>query len=253
MAIRFAAAALFASLAIAGSAAIASANSVTTITVTGSNAGQPIDGTAVFTITSTGHLTIDLTNNVANPTSASSLLGGIIFTLQPTATFSGVAPTNFSVSGNLIDVNTSTGTYATATSSQISALGANVNWSQSKGDPFTLSVSSGNDPLIIGNPNGSNLYSNANPSLGASHQPFFQNTAEFNMDIAGLTTAATVSAVSFEWGTGYTHFAATGTSTVTTPSVVLPSAVPLPTAACSGLSLLALLGIAARLRKKLAY
>ena len=227
--------------AVAGTGLAARASSVTTTAlITGTNAGATINGTAVFTLSDNGHLTIDLTNNVANPLSAGSLLGGITFTLSPTSAFNNVVPTNFSVSGNLIDVNLTADTWSNATAAQIAALGANTNWSESKGDPFTLKVTSGNDPLIIGAPNGSGLYTNANPSLGANHQPFYMNTAEFNMDIAGLTSGTVISNVNFMWGTTYTSCAATGITTTTQTGGQSAPTVPVPAAAWSGAAALML-------------
>ena len=236
--------------AVAAMGSVASANSVTTTAlITGSNGGALTDGTAVFTLSDNGHLTIDLTNNVANPVSAGSLLDGITFTLAG-STFNNVVPTTFSVSGQLIDVNLTSDTWSNATPSQISGLGANAGWTESKGDPFTLKAGNGSDGLIIGDPNSSGLYTNANSSLGSNHQPFFQETVEFNMDIAGLTSATALSNVNFLWGTGASSYRATSMTTASGGGSV--ASAPLPRAAVGGAVLMMGMVVVRGIRRKLA-
>ena len=237
--------------AMAGMGSVASANSVTTTAlITGLNAGSAMNGTAVFTLNDNGHLTIDLTNNVANPVTAASLLDGITFTLAGSA-FNNVVPTNFSVSGELIDVNLTTNTWSDATPAQISAMGANANWTESKGDPFTLKAANGKDGLIIGAPGANGLYSNADASLGPKEQPFFKQTVEFNMDIAGLTSATTLSNVNFLWGTGSTSYGATSMTTTASGggSVV---AAPLPGAVWGGAALMVGMVVVRGIRRRMA-
>ncbi len=221
----------------------ARANTVTTVNIVGTNGGEPVNGTAVFTF-GAGSLTIDLTNNVTDPHAAASLFGGIKFTIS-----GGGAASGLTASGTLIDIG-SGGTISAPTSAELASLSSTDNWGLTGTANYNLEVS-GNDPLIVGNPNGgTGAYSNANSSLtNGSHDPFLEHTAHFTMTIAGLSATDNVSNVSSYWGTTFKTFDSTdGTETVTTALV----SVPLPDAACMGVSLLGTLGLANMVRRKVA-
>jgi hypothetical protein len=56
--------------------------------------------------------------------------------------------------------------------------------------------------LIIGPTDGSGVYSNANSSiLKPEHNPFLNQTATFNLTIAGLNTDSKITAATFSFGT----------------------------------------------------
>jgi hypothetical protein len=57
---------------------------------------------------------------------------------------------------------------------------------------------------IVGAPDGSNVYSNANSSIahtGDPHDPFLQETATWTLTETGITSATTISDVFFQFGT----------------------------------------------------
>lgn len=61
----------------------------------------------------------------------------------------------------------------------------------------------GPDYTIIGNPDGNNIYSNANGSIKGNHahNPFLYGPVTFNLSVAGVTDHSTVSDVVFSFGT----------------------------------------------------
>jgi len=231
---------LAAGLLLMGAAQASRANSVQIVTVNSNNGSEAAMATAVFTFSS-GHLSIDLTNNVNNPHAAGSLLGGVSFTF---ATSGLGAPTNLSITGTLINITTKTPVaYAGNISSELG------HWQLTSTSPDTIKAVA-NDPLIIGYGNGglaNSVYTNANSSLtGSSHNPFIQGTAHLEMDIAGLTDATQLSSVNFFFGTNFTSIA--GTPSGPTPSGAAV-ATPLPAGAWGGLAMMGVMGIGARIRK----
>ena len=173
----------------------ARADQVTYITPSGSLAGgQPVDASAVFT-TGNGTLSITLTDLQANPTSVVQLISDLDFTLSNGATVG----TLVSSSAQEITVN-SNGTFT---------LGSTVStgWALNTfGGGLQLNVlgtPTGPSHLIIGPPDGSNLYSNANGSIAGNgpHNPFLDQSATFILDIAGVTGDTSVTSATFSFGT----------------------------------------------------
>ncbi len=77
-------------------------------------------------------------------------------------------------------------------------------WIDSKsGATFTLTALSGGKPndLIIGPPNGSDLYPSANPSI-TGHEPSIQNTGTFDISSLSVPAGDTITGVKIEFGTG---------------------------------------------------
>jgi hypothetical protein len=57
--------------------------------------------------------------------------------------------------------------------------------------------------LIIGGPNGSNLYASAGGSIAgnSAHNPFLSSGTTFNLNVPGVTAASTITAAQFSFGT----------------------------------------------------
>ena len=61
-----------------------------------------------------------------------------------------------------------------------------------------------NRNTIIGPPGGTNAYANANPSItGNSHNSHLGLSATFTLNVPGVTSASSISAVTFQFNTGY--------------------------------------------------
>jgi hypothetical protein len=153
-----------------------------------------VDASATF-VTGNGTLSITLTNLEANPTDVAQLLSDLDFTLSNGATSGTLA----SSSGQEVTVakdgtftlgstvDTGGALNSTATGLQLDVLGTPV----------------GPSHLIIGPPDGSNVYSNANGSIAGNkpHNPFLDGTATFLLDIAGVTADTDVTSATFSFGT----------------------------------------------------
>ena len=165
-------------------------------TPSGSTAGgQPVDASATFTA-GAGTLDITIFNNQVNPTSVIQNVSDLFFSL------SGVTSgTLASSSGNEIFV---------AADGTTSAGGSGVSTG------WVLSISGGVFHLdglntaadvpahtIIGAPDGSGVYSNANNSITGNgpHNPFLESGATFTITDAGITADTSVSGVIFSFGT----------------------------------------------------
>ncbi len=175
------------------------ANTITFDTPSGSTAassGNPVDGEAVFT-TSTGQLSITLRNLQSNPTDVSQCLSALGFSITTGQT----AGTLGSGSGLARTVN-SDHTYTDG--STVAAgwvLSAGSSWSL---DVLTGTGHAGPTHTIIGGPNGSNLYANANDSIdhtGGPHNPFLAGDVTFTLNISGLTAASSINNVVFQFAT----------------------------------------------------
>jgi hypothetical protein len=169
-------------------ATVASATTTYNVVASGSStAGNIIKAEADFTF-ATNLLTLTLTNLLVNPTSVGQNITDLQFKIA-SATGGGtissaIAPRTVSVAGN-----------GTPT------LGGPVNpvqWSftPSAGGVFTLEglgVPGAPAYTIIGAPDASNMYSNANGSIAGNGppNPFIYETATWVFNIAGVTDATT--------------------------------------------------------------
>lgn len=194
---------LVAFLALALTAAMASANTVNVNTPPGSlsSSGSPVSASTTIT-TSLNTVTIDLNNllTAAQMLNASQLVSDIFFTLSGTFTTGLVSNTNEATpTGTLIDV----GANGVVTSNA----GSVGKWGFSNVlNVFHLDdLNGGQSPAqtIIGGTAGSfTAYSNANSSItGGSHSPFLQGTEHFVLTIAGVNANTTISNVIFSFGT----------------------------------------------------
>lgn len=160
------------------------------------NGGQPVSAEAIIT-TNAGTVTVQLLNLLANPTSVSQAISDVFFTLSGKTSGSGSAsPTatsyiNIADNGTVSSASAVPAVYAyTDTSNQVHLVGIGTG-------------TTGPCCLIIGPPNGSGVYSNANGSIAGNdpHNPFLQNSATFTLALAGVTAATAISNVIFSFGT----------------------------------------------------
>jgi hypothetical protein len=154
--------------------------------------GNPVSATATFT-TSDGSINIQVTNTLVNPTTIAQNISDLAFTLssgQTSGTLSGSSGLSRTVAsdGTFVDngVVSPTAWTLDATALHLTVLG--------NGQP---------KQTIIGAPDGSGVYSNANNSIAGNdpHNPFLAGTVSFDVAIAGLTAGDTVTSVTFSFGT----------------------------------------------------
>jgi hypothetical protein len=140
-------------------------------------------------------VTVTLTNCLVNPTSISQNISDVFFTI------SGASATGGQI-GSLSASQVAVAANGTTTFSSGSVLWNLV----MSGDTFHLTDLIGNSPTtptetIIGAPNGSGVYSNANASIAGNdpHNPFINQTATWV--ITGVTGGSAISDVSISFGT----------------------------------------------------
>ena len=158
------------------------------------------DGSATASITTgVNSVSITLTNLLANPLSAASLLSDLFFSVSN----GGTALTSGSVassSGNLITVNAGGSVTPGASNA---ALGWGL--SNTSGVFHLDGLNGTNTPsdLIIGAAGPGGVYTNANASLAGNgpHNPFANQTATFTLTVAGALASSTISNVVFSYGT----------------------------------------------------
>jgi hypothetical protein len=176
----------------------ASAATITYDTPPGSTtSGGPVDATATFT-TGDGTLSITLTDLLANPTDVAQLISDLEFTLSNGATSGTIA----SSSGQEITIDKD----GNPTLGSTVATGWNLNSTATGLQLDVLGTPTGPSHLIIGPPDGSNVYSAANGSIAGNgpHNPFLNGSATFLLDIAGVTADTTVDSAIFSFGTAPT-------------------------------------------------
>ena len=164
------------------------------ITLSAYGAGNTTLATAKVT-TGTNSLTVVLSNFIANPTSASQELSGILFTLSN-------APSSVSLSsasGTTIDIGS--GGVVTSDPGVISHWGTSAT-----GSTVCLetagSCALGGAPkyMIIGPAGPGNLYTNANSSI-INFNPDIQGKGTFTLTAMGVTSDTTVTDAFFLFGT----------------------------------------------------
>ena len=156
--------------------------------------GQPVSATVTFT-TSTDDIKISLTNLQNNPTSVIQNLSDLAFTLDTGQTIGTLLSSSAllrSVAGN--GTFTDGGTASTGWELETSGSGLRLH---------VLGTAIGPKHTLIGGPDGSNLYSNANGSIAGNtpHNPFITGTATFDLQVLGVTTLSLVNSATFSFGT----------------------------------------------------
>jgi len=159
----------------------------------GGGAGEPVSTSAEFT-TSTGLLSINLTNLLTGIKDVGQALSDLSWTFDSSLVGTALS----SSSGNTIDVH-SDGTY---TSSGLNATGWELDSTGLRICALCADIA-GPSRLILGPPDGSNVYSSANSSIAGNgpHNPFLNGTVNFQIAVAGLTADSTVTSATFSFGT----------------------------------------------------
>ena len=194
----------------------ASANTITYdfTGVPGFTGGLPVSVSATFT-TLANEVQLSLTNNQANPTSVIQNLSDVVFHL--------------STGQNSGSILSSSGTERTVNSNGTFAAGPTVStgWALStNGTGLELNVlgtAVGPTHTLIGPPDASNLYSNANGSIAGNpaHNPFLIGPIIFDLSVPGVTTSSTISSVDFSFGTTDGNDVPGTPSTVPEPTTLL--------------------------------
>ena len=181
-------------------------------------------GNAIVTIGS-GTLTVVLTDTQANPRSVGDLISNFEITLNGGAGSASLG----SQAGSLVTITSTTGPY-------VRSPGPPTNWeASSAGSVITLDAFGAPmaQNLIIGPPDGSGNYSNANGSLtNGTHSPFIDGVGTFVIDDAAINADTTISSVTFSFGTSLNEITLPGTAcTPGTPNCGSgPPLVPEPSA-----------------------
>jgi hypothetical protein len=220
---------------------IAQASTLSVVTPTGSTdvSHNPVNASATIT-TGAGVVDITLSNLQTNILAADQLLSDVFFTLSGT-TSNPTYPSNHAQTQNTVLV-ASGGTFTSSTNTVAWALSENLGviHLDGLGSTATVPAATCNQPActIIGPPTApaGTTYSNANSSIAGNgpHNPFIFETANFEIDVTGVTAGTTISNIVFSFGT------ASGDNITGVPSPVpLPASVPL---FGSGLALLGWLG-----------
>ena len=173
----------------------ASAAIVTYATPVGSTTGgQPVNASATFT-TGAGTIHIDLVNAIVDPKSVVQNVSDLKFTVstgQNTGTLTGSSALERTVNSGGSYSNGSLVSSGWSLTTLGSALYLNV-----------LGTAIGPAHTLIGSPDGSNVYGNANGSIAGNgpHNPFLFGTLAFDLAVPGVTASSTISSAIFSFGT----------------------------------------------------
>ena len=156
----------------------------------------PVSASVSFT-TQLDTITVVLTNHQADPKAVAQSLSSLMFTIstgQSSATLTGSVATPRLIAG---DDSYSDGTPGDTGWQLREAAGGQL-------DLFVLDTPVGPAHTIIGPPNGSYVYQNANGSIAGNgpHNPFLAEIAEFELLVPGVTEASTITSVTFGFNTG---------------------------------------------------
>ena len=201
------------------------AGSITYITPSGSTTSGPVDAKAVFTTTSgsgsnPGTLTITLTDLQANPKDVAQLLSDLSFKVSGATTLNGA--TLSSSSGQVLTVNNNSSGGYTLGSTVATGWVPTLSGNSGLLDVLSGPGHAGPAHLIIGPPNGSNAYSNANGSIkNGAHNPFLNQSATFTITGLGITAATTVTSATFSFGTTEGQYSITGQAVPEPTSLVM--------------------------------
>jgi hypothetical protein len=184
--------------------------------------GHPIDAKVTFT-TGTDSINVLLENFQADPTSVIQNLSGVFFFMSGGET-AGAVTSSSSIPRMIAKDETYSDDAAVDTGWELGTLGDALHL-------HVLGTDAGPGHTLIGPPNASDKYANANGSIAGNkpHNPFLAESATFVLDVPGVTEDSIVLAVIFEYGT----------SGDTTDTVGEPPLIPEP----ATLSLLALGGL----------
>lgn len=179
-----------------------SASAATIVFTTGpgdtDSAGEPVSASAAFT-TGTNTVTIDLRNLIVNQKSIGQNVSDLFFTLSNTSLQSGTTTSGTAISRNVASDGSFTDggtvdagwalTFNSTTGFHLNGLA---------GATFTPAHT------LIGLPDPvTNTYDNANNSITGNgpHNPFLAPPVTFVLNIAGVTSATSITSATFSFGT----------------------------------------------------
>ncbi len=182
--------------------------------------GNSVTASATLSLSlvgSTEVLTVILENDTANQTSDGENITGLKLNLDSSVTGASYA----SGTGTLIQIGSGGTVTSSAAGSALSHWTAATSLSQ-----LTLTTIGGGAPVdaVIGTPNGSGIYTNANGSLtGGTKQPYSQKTATFTINLTGTNiTLSSFTGASIGFGTAGTNYITTGPPTTSTSATPEP-------------------------------
>jgi hypothetical protein len=174
------------------------AGMITFVTPSGSSTGGgPVDASASF-VTSSGSLSIVLTDLEANPKDVAQLLSDLSFTVGNGGSLTGATLSSSSSQEITVLSNGSFTLGSTVATGWVPSL------SGSSGSLDVLAAGgAGPAHLLIGPPGAGGTYSNANPSIAGNgpHNPFLNQVATFSILGSGITADTTITSVTFSFGT----------------------------------------------------
>jgi PEP-CTERM motif len=158
---------------------------------TNNGANLPVAASATFSFSSDS-VTITIQNLEANLRASNQLISGLQFTLSGNPTGQ-----SFS-SGSAVEMNLSQPNYTLLNGGNLEAT---TRWHLASAHELTALGGGQPSQLIIGPPNGSNQYTNANGGSGNFNPNLFESATFTLAYTGGVTSATTVSGVKFEFGT----------------------------------------------------
>jgi hypothetical protein len=204
-----------------------------------------VNASATF-ITDPGSITVVLADLLANPRSVGQLLSDISFTFTGALASGATLGLNVGQEITVADNGTATLGGFVATGWGLSATGTSTLHLDALGQPISPAH------LIIGPPGAGGTYDNANSSIAGNdpHNPFLNQTAGFVIDLLDPTALATITAVTFSFGTTEGAELVAGVPGGTpTPFENPPGSTPIPSAVWLFAGGLGLLGMMGRRRK----
>ncbi len=201
---------------------------------------------ADFNFSVAGQVTITLTDTVSNPGSVASNLSAFMFGLDNNGTALNVG--SLSSGAGVERTVAGDGSYIDG-----SSVAAGWVFSLSSGT-YALDVLSGGGAgpahTIIGTPDGSNVYSNANSSIAGNgpHNPFL-TSGTFVITITGVNSNTTVDFANFQFGTTDGSGIIDGSCT-TDCGTIPPQSIPEPTSLLLGGTGFAALGLVGWRRRR---
>jgi hypothetical protein len=201
-----------------------------------------VNASATF-ITAPGSITVVLSDLLADPKSVGQLLSDVSFTFTGASATGATLGFNIGQEVTVADDGTATTGGFVATGWGLSATGPTTLHLDALGQPTTPSH------LLIGPPDASGTYSNANSSIAGNdpHNPFLNQTAGFVIDLLDPTVLVTITGVIFSFGTTEGELVTGTLGGTPTPFEIGPT--PIPSAVWLFGGALGLLGMLSQRKK----
>jgi hypothetical protein len=192
---------------------VASAGSYTFATASGAkeSGGNPVSASVDFT-TSANTITVAITNLFVDPKTIAQNISDLFFDVSKGSVSTGSITSSAGLSRDVASNGSYTDGSVVATGWLYSGSGSTIHLDGLNGAGFTPAHT------IIGSPNGSNIYGNANNSITGNgpHNPFLAGTVTFTLNVTGMTADTSISNVIFSFGT------ASGDNVPGTPGTAIP-------------------------------